>query len=234
VPLATTELGVDSWMSQLLGPAMEKAGFKGIHILIYTAALMMVLRFFAGALLHRLSPVGVLAACSGVAATGLFALAGASSVAAIFACATIYAVGKTFFWPTMLGVVAEQFPKGGALTLNATGGVGMLGVGVLGAMLMGNVQDRAMDRTLRQQAPAIHAQVMVERQGLLGTYQAVDEQRLKTLPDERQAVVAGVGEQAKRSALRAIVALPLLMLAFYLGLILWFRSRGGYRPVTAG
>jgi hypothetical protein len=221
-------------VSQLLGPAMEKAGFHGIHILIYTAALMMVLRFFAGPLLHRLSPVGMLALCSGVAATGLFALAGATSVAGIFACATIYAVGKTFFWPTMLGVVAEQFPKGGALTLNATGGVGMLGVGVLGAMLMGNFQDRAMDRTLIEQAPAIHRQIMVQKEGLLGTYQAVDETRVKALPAEQQAVVGTVGEQAKRSALRAIVVLPLLMLGFYIGLALWFRFKGGYRPVAAG
>ena len=35
----------------------------------------------------------------------------------------IYALGKTFFWPTMLGVVAEQTPKGGALTLNAIAGI---------------------------------------------------------------------------------------------------------------
>ena len=234
VPLATTELGVDSWVSQLLGPAMEKAGFHGIHILIYTAALMMVLRFFAGPLLHRLSPVGMLALCSGVAAAGLFALAGATTVAGIFACATIYAVGKTFFWPTMLGVVAEQFPKGGALTLNATGGVGMLGVGVLGAMLMGNFQDRAMDRTLLAQDAAIHSKIMVEKQGLLGTYQAVDEARVQALPVEQQAVVSTVGEQAKRSALRAIVVLPLLMLGFFVSLALWFRYKGGYRPVTAG
>jgi hypothetical protein len=155
-------------------------------------------------------------------------------VAGIFACATIYAVGKTFFWPTMLGVVAEQFPKGGALTLNATGGVGMLGVGVLGAMLMGNFQDRAMDRTLIEQAPAIHRQIMVQKEGLLGTYQAVDEARVQALPAEQQAVVGTVGEQAKRSALRAIVVLPLLMLGFYIGLALWFRFKGGYRPVAAG
>lgn len=50
--------------------------------------------------------------------------------------ATIYALGKTFFWPTMLGVAAERFPKGGALTLNAIGGMGMLSVGVIGAVFL--------------------------------------------------------------------------------------------------
>ena len=61
---------------------------------------------------------------------------------AIFVGATIYGVGKSFFWPTMLGVLAEQFPKGGALTLNVIAGVGMLGVGVVGNPLLGAIQDR--------------------------------------------------------------------------------------------
>jgi len=48
----------------------------------------------------------------------------ASAVLLILA-ATVYAFGKTFFWPTTLGVVSEQYPKGGALLLNAISGVGM-------------------------------------------------------------------------------------------------------------
>lgn len=48
----------------------------------------------------------------------------------------------------MLGVAAERFPKGGALTLNAIGGMGMLSVGVIGAVFLGNIQDRQIDREL--------------------------------------------------------------------------------------
>ena len=48
----------------------------------------------------------------------------------IFACATLYGFGKTFFWPTMLGVVSEQAPKVEFLTLNAIAGIGMLAVGI--------------------------------------------------------------------------------------------------------
>jgi MFS family permease len=66
-----------------------------------------------------------------LAVIGLTSLAGASSLVAIFIAATVYAFGKTFFWPTTLAVVSEQTPKGGALTLNAIGGIGMLAVGIL-------------------------------------------------------------------------------------------------------
>ena len=63
----------------------------------------------------------------------------------VFLAATIYGVGKTFFWPTMLGIVSERFPKGGALTLNAAGGVGMLSVGVVGTVFLGLAMDGATE-----------------------------------------------------------------------------------------
>ena len=100
-----------------------------LWLLVYTSFIMMVLRFCAGPIVHRLSPLGTLAVCAALAALGLVALSAAQAAVMIILAATLYAVGKTFFWPTTLGVVAEQFPKGGALTLNAMGGVGMLGVG---------------------------------------------------------------------------------------------------------
>ena len=55
--------------------------------------------------------------------------------------ATIYGIGKTFLWPTMLGVVGERFPKGGALTMGAMGGIGMLSAGMLGSPGIGYTQD---------------------------------------------------------------------------------------------
>ena len=62
----------------------------------------------------------------------------------------------------MHGVMAEQFPKRGALTLNATGGVGMVGVGVLAVMRKGNFQDRALDRFLPEKTPAMHGKIMAQ------------------------------------------------------------------------
>ncbi len=93
---------------------MKEAGFSPLWVLIYTSAIMMVLRFFAGPIVKALTPLGLLAACSVLAIVGLYSLSVVKGMALIFAAATLYGVGKTFFWPTMLGVVAEQFPKGGA------------------------------------------------------------------------------------------------------------------------
>ncbi|MEL7187020.1 MAG: MFS transporter, partial [Pseudomonadota bacterium] len=126
IPLATTELGTDAWITPLMVTEMAALNLHPGWVLIYTSAIMLVLRLFAGPIMHRMSPLGLLMASSAVAAVGLVALSSTAGMM-IFVAATIYGLGKTFFWPTMLGVVAEQYPKGGALTLNATGGVGMLG-----------------------------------------------------------------------------------------------------------
>ena len=107
IPLATTELGTDSWIGDLMTPEMKKLGLPGGLVLIYTSLIMMVLRFFAGAIVHKISPLGLLAVSAGIAAAGLYSLSLATGVA-ILAAATLYGVGKTFFWPTMLGVVAER------------------------------------------------------------------------------------------------------------------------------
>ena len=105
----------------------------------------------------------------------------------ILAAATLYGLGKTFFWPTMLGVVAEQFPKGGALTLNTCGGVGMLAVGVLGAPFLGYIQDTKVDRDLKAANPALYAKVIgeTEDQRLRRRTRPLDRQKVETLPEGR-------------------------------------------------
>ena len=145
--------------------------------------------------------------------------------------ATLYGIGKTFFWPTTLGVVAEQFPRGGALTLNAMGGMGMLGVGVIGAMLMGNVQDRAVDVTLKSTDAAVHQQIMVQKTSLLGRYQAIDETKLQAADETAKAAVKNAQDGSKKVALKYVAVLPALMFLCYLGLIVYFKRKGGYKPV---
>jgi len=138
IPLATTEIGTDGWITGIMeGVAKEK--FHPGWILVYTSAIMMVLRFFAGPIVHSLSPLGLLAISAVLAIVGLTTLSFTTGVM-IFVAATLYGVGKTFFWPTMLGVVSEQTPKGGALTLNAISGIGMLAVGTLGFPYIGTLQ----------------------------------------------------------------------------------------------
>ena len=58
-------------------------------------------------------------------------------------------MAKTFFWPTTLGVVSEQTPKGGALTLNAIAGIGMLSVGIIGGPFIGALQEQSACTTWR-------------------------------------------------------------------------------------
>lgn len=130
---AATELAPDQWFGKIMG---DITGMKsdGILFLCYTAGLMFVLRFFFGGVVHKFSPFAVLSTCSVLAAAGLFWLstmeAGKTPVAAAFAAATLFGVGKTFYWPTMLGVTSERFPKGGAFLMNLMGGAGMLSIAI--------------------------------------------------------------------------------------------------------
>ncbi|TAH39571.1 MAG: MFS transporter [Planctomycetota bacterium] len=231
MPLAITELGTDSWITSLMEPEMAAVGLNPLWVLVYTTLIMMILRFSAGPIVHRLKPLGLLAVSSLLAVAGLTLLSRAGGIT-ILAAATIYGVGKTFFWPTMLGVVSEQCPKGGALTLNMISGIGMLAAGVIGNPLLGNLQDREVERQLLAQAPALHAQVVgEEKRSVFGTYRALDPDKVVALPPQALAQVAELQNAAKKEALSTVALFPVLMFVAYSGLILWFRARGGYRPV---
>jgi hypothetical protein len=227
IPLATTELGTDSWITELMKP--EMAG-NAAWVLVYTSAIMAVLRFFAGPLVHKLSPLGLLAVCSLLAILGLVFLSKATGIAILVA-ATVYGVGKTFFWPTMLGVVAEQFPKGGALTLNATGAVGMLGVGVLGAQFLGFFQDKNIESTLAERDQVVYEQVLGEKPGLFGAYKAVDADKVGELDETQKALVTEVQDASKKNTLMAVAIFPCIMLVSYILMALYFKSKGGYEAV---
>lgn len=133
VMTASTELAPDQWFPTIMGDLVPAFKGGGVLFLVYTSGLMFVLRFYAGPLAHKLSPTGMLLSCAVFSAIGLFWLGslgpGTSAVVAILA-ATVFAFGKSYFWPTMLGVTTEQFPRGGALLINLMGGVGMLSVSV--------------------------------------------------------------------------------------------------------
>ncbi len=235
IPLATTELGTDSWITDLMTPAMQNMGLQGGWVLIYTSLIMALLRFYSGPIVHKLSPLGLLAASSLIAAVGLLFLSYASGFVIIIA-ATIYALGKTFFWPTMLGVVSERFPKGGALALNFTGAVGMMGVGVIGAVVLGFVQDTRLDKNLaiydQQNSTTLHASYITsEKSGIFGSYRALDAAKFSSAPPEDLTTIASVQNEAKKNALATVALIPLGMLVCYLGLLFYFRQRGGYKQV---
>lgn len=143
---AAVEIGPDQWFPRVMGalvPQLSPEAGSGVLFLVYTAGLMFALRVWGSAVAHK-SPLGTLIVSSALAGIGLYWLGSldenTSAVVAI-AAATLFGVGKTFLWPTMLGVTAEQFPRGGALLLSLMGGAGMLSVGLV-TPIMGQRMDR--------------------------------------------------------------------------------------------
>jgi MFS family permease len=232
MPLATTELGTDGAITGLMSEPMLQAGYNAAWVLVYTSALMMVLRFFAGPLVKAFTPLGLLAICATLAIVGLFLLSFASGLFFVFAAATVYGVAKTYFWPTMIGLASEQSPKGGALTINAIAGIGMLTVGVIGGPLIGHMQERSAEVAIEAQVPGVYGTIARQDSYILGSYSAVDADKVAQLPAEQEQEVRSVERAAKQGALAKITIFPAIMLFGYLALLLYFRTRGGYRPVT--
>ncbi len=232
-PLATTELGTDSWMPDLLRADFTPAEAGWIFIGVST--IMTILRFYAGPIVHRFSPIGLLVISAAIAILGLIFLSKAAAIWILVA-AFVYAVGKTFLWSTTLGLVAEQFPKGGALTLNGVSAVGVLGMGILGTPIMGGLQDIGIDRDLREKYPAIHEVIVSEKRTVpfLGDVPGFDEDRVAALSAEDREKVRQARYPHKKAAFLQVAVLPTFMLVCYLILFFYFRAKGGYRPVELG
>lgn len=234
-PLATTELGTDGWMPELLklnGPA-DSPNFAA-WVFVYVSTIMTVLRFYAGPIVHRFSPIGLLVLGSGVAIVGLMLLS--KSVGwTIVAASTIYAFGKTFLWSTTLGLTSEQFPKGGALTLNGVSAVGVLFLGVLGSPFIGYQQDKDMHERLTKDHGALLAKVAGPvKSSIFGETPSLDQEKIKALDEASTKELTAVQADSKRGAFTNIAVLPGFMLVCYLGMWLYYRSRGGYKPVAIG
>jgi len=140
---ASIELGPNRWMADVMGGVMASFGGEhaGILVLVYGSGLMAVLRFFAGPVVHRLSPTGLLLFSAVLSGAGLFVLTYATGAFLIFVATTVFYIGVCYFWPTMLGVASERVPKGGALALGLLGGWGMAVVGLITVPLMGMITD---------------------------------------------------------------------------------------------
>ena len=258
------ELGVDSWMASLMESLLPNA----IIVLVYTSALMFILRFFAGPIVHRINPIGLLLASSVIACLGLLWLGQPTeSLVMVFAAATFYSLGKAFLWPTMLGVAGEQYPRSGAVAMGAMGAAGMLTVGLVAGPRIGAQQGEGFSRTLRTNAPdtferyadaemtsawgldyrsvsgakaaAAKAVEVGEDGGIAGTEPfeaaeqiAVDEKSLLIanaavdVPAVQAANVTG-----GRIALTKTAIMPAMMAIGFLGLFVYYATKGGYKPV---
>ena len=131
----------------------------------------------------------------------------------------------------MLGVVSEQFPKGGALTLNATGGIGMLAVGVVGAVFLGYVQDNKMVEKLTAENPSIVSQLVDAKPTVFGTYEAIKPEKVAAQPENIRTEITALEAETKKETLAVVAIFPVIMFVCYGILMLYFKLRGGYQQV---
>jgi len=133
-----------------------------------------------------LCTIGLLFISACLAAVGLFTLGSVGTTVAGVVALTIYGLGKTFFWPTMLAVVSERFPKGGAVTLGAVGGIGMLSAGLLGGPGIGFKQDYYASHQLETAAPDTYNRYKAANENsFFGMkVQGLDGQKVSVLDDD--------------------------------------------------
>ena len=184
------ELGTDSWITNIMGNVIKA---NAILLFIYTSALMFVLRFFAGPIVERINPLGLLTISGVLGFVGLIMLSKADAAGAAFLAASVYGLGKTFLWPTMLGVIGERFPRGGALVMGVSGGIGMLSAGLLGGPLIGYEQDYYAHQELKTKSPETYARYSAEKESSLYGLPAI-----KGLNGEKVGVAGGQRAQSCR------------------------------------
>ena len=134
---AASELGTTQRIESLLKESVAKP----LLVLAFINGIMALGRLFAGQVVHKLSPSGMLLYSAIFTFVGLWLLT-ISSGGMTFVAAAVFAIGVTFFWPTMLGFVAEYLPETGALGLSIMGGAGMFSVSIV-LPIMGNLMDNA-------------------------------------------------------------------------------------------
>ena len=197
---AAAELAPGQWVDFAL---TRTVGMKGIWLLIYVSGLMFVLRHFAGRLVKRLSPVGLLWVSCLLASIGLLLLSIVTSRITGLLAATVWGAGVCYMWPTMLAVVSERFPRGGALLMGLMGTAGNLSIHLV-LPKMGAVFDQAKIRA------AGGADAFKELSG---------------------AQLNEVLSYAAQYSFRVVALLPAVLL-LVLGVI-WLRdrARGGYQAV---
>jgi MFS family permease len=133
---AITELFTGQWIDVLLKNVSDNA----ILLLTIETGIMVVGRGFAGPVVHKFSPQGVLLISTVLASLGLYLL-GHTNGNMLFVGAIIFGMGVCYFWPTMLGFVSENLPNTGAVGINLMGGAGMFAVSVY-MIFMGGFYDK--------------------------------------------------------------------------------------------
>jgi MFS family permease len=257
--VGAVELGTDNWIQNITGNILTSE--QGKWLFVFTSLTMFVLRFCAEFIEKKigLSPVGILFVCAVLACIGLILTSRVDNFGYALLALSVYGVGKTFFWPTMLAVGSDRFPRTGAVAISIMGGIGMMSAGLIGAPGLGYFKDRYAGEALQQADLAVFSEykaatpskflVFPDAIGLDGTKLGAVQQKLNTArtelakagnkdpqaamekltPAEQTVFKAGI--TGDRKTLVADAGIPAAMAVIYLGLLLYFASIGGYKPV---
>jgi MFS family permease len=240
--VGAVELGTDGWIQNITGNILSPS--EGKILFVWTSLVMFGLRFCAHFIEKnlKLSPVGLLMVCSAVACIGLNLVSTATTFIGAMATLTVYAVGKTFFWPTMLAVTSDRFPRTGAVAISIMGGIGMMSAGLLGSAGLGYAKDRFTAEDLSTTKPAVYAAFKSENTSSFLFFEPVhgldgkklsDAQTAKAAdrtPEQAEAVASSI--QGDRKTLKADSGIPATMAVIYLLILLYFKTIGGYKPIT--
>jgi MFS family permease len=129
---AISEFGPSQWANVVL----SSSGASGMLILALTTGVMAVGRFFAGPVVKALGQTGVLLGGAIFTAIGIFLFSTVSGNMSYVA-ALIFALGVCYFWPVMVGAVAQRVPLSGALGMSIIGGVGMFSTAIFQPIIGG-------------------------------------------------------------------------------------------------
>ncbi|MEM9413889.1 MAG: MFS transporter [Planctomycetota bacterium] len=144
IPVATAELSTDNWIKPLMTPVLADYKIDAAWAIVFSAGVMFLLRTFAGGILKVFNPPMLMATSGVLSAVGLYWLGANAAGIAIFVAFLIYAIGQTYYWPCILGFVSEQYPKGGALTLNLVSALALLSLGMVGTPILGVASDKSI------------------------------------------------------------------------------------------
>ncbi|GAB3935573.1 MFS transporter [Larkinella terrae] len=139
---AISEFGPQQWV----GLIMSKSGASPMLILALVTGLMAIGRFFAGPIIHRLDQTGVLLGSAVFATIGIYLFSTQTGTSAYIA-AVFFAIGVCYFWPTMIGFVAERIPLSGALGMSIVGGVGMFSTAIFQPIIGGWIDAERVEKS---------------------------------------------------------------------------------------
>jgi MFS family permease len=139
---ATSELGTQQWIERILGAS----GASPMLIMAMITGVMAIGRYFAGPIIHKFNPAGVLLYSAIVTTLGIYSMSIATGNM-VYVSALLFAFGVTYFWPTMIGFVAENIPQSGALGMSMLGGAGMFAVSLWNPVIGGWI-DQAREQAL--------------------------------------------------------------------------------------